>query len=214
MEYKKSFFNNLKTPISVIISALFATFVFSVGNILLDHSQYENLIWIIDTTFYSFIVSAFLDWLIFMINKKRTIVEISFYNPIQKSNNLNFEKSDQYHNIKVYITVYGKSHNFYDVLRIYEPEGITLQLSNQPEYINVEDGSYYEINLTKLIGVEKEGRYLKKENMTIKRSLEFQVALDDYEDEYEDKLYVHRDILHPTNRWTLSLKQNQMKIEQ
>lgn len=213
MEYKKPFISNIKTPISVLISAIFATFIFSIGKLFFDPIKYESLVWLFDTTVYSFLVSTLIDWILFIINKQRTIVKISFYNPTQRSNYLTFESEEQYKKVKVYINVFGRSHITSDVLRIYEPEGITLQLNNRPEYINVYDGSYYEINLSKLMGVEKEGKHIKKVNMQIKRTLEFQIALDDHESEYKDKLYVHRETPQYSHRFFISLKQSVMYIE-
>jgi hypothetical protein len=213
MEFKNTFIRNLKTPVSVLLSALFATFIFSVGEMFFDKAKYENLIWLFDTTIYSFIISSLIDGALYLVDKQRTLVEVIFYNISEKNNRLVFRESEKYKNIKVYININGKSHSISDSFRIYEPEGVTLQLKNQPDYIDVADGSYYEINLTKLMGIEKNGKYINKKDMQIKRTLEFQVALDDPESEYRDKLYIHRDKSKFSNCLLVSLKQTLLIIE-
>lgn len=213
MEFKNTFIRNLKTPLSVLLSALFATFIFSVGEMFFDKTKYENLIWLFDTTIYSFIISSLIDGALYLVDKQRTIVGVNFYNISEKNNRLVFRDSEKYKNIMVYININGKSHSIADSFRIYEPEGVTLQLKNQPDYIDVADGSYYEINLTKLMGIEKNGKYINKKDMQIKRTLEFQVALDDPESEYRDKLYIHRDKSKFSNCLLVSLKQTLLIIE-
>jgi|SRR5699024_9896795 len=205
MEYGMTFLKNLKTPLSVLISATFATFVFSIGKLFFDPIKYESLIWLFDTTIYSFLVSALIDGIVHAINNKRTIVNIEFYNPTQKSNNLVFLPGDRKKDIMVYINVTGKAHKTADILRIYEPEGMTLQLINRPKYIDIQDGSYYEINLQNLMRTQKR-------NMKIKRALEFQVVLDD-EGEYGDRLYVHREKPKSFRRFLISLKQIHMQVD-
>lgn len=205
MEYGMTFLKNLKTPLSVLISATFATFVFSIGKLFFDPIKYESLIWLFDTTIYSFLVSALIDGIVHAINNKRTIVNIEFYNPTQKSNNLVFLPGDRKKDIMVYINVTGKAHKTADILRIYEPEGMTLQLINRPKYIDIQDGSYYEINLQNLMRTQKR-------NMKIKRALEFQVVLDD-EGEYGDRLYVHREKPKSFRRFLISLKQIHMHVD-
>lgn len=205
MEYGMTFLKNLKTPLSVLISATFATFVFSIGKLFFDPIQYESLIWLFDTTIYSFLVSALIDGMVHAINNKRTIVNIEFYNPAQKSNNLVFLPGDRKKDIMVYINVTGKAHKTADILRIYEPEGMTLQLINRPKYIDIHDGSYYEINLQNLMRTQKK-------NMKIKRALEFQVALDD-EGEYGDRLYVQREKPKSCHRFLISLTQIHMHVD-
>lgn len=211
----KEFLINLITPASIILSALFATFIYSIGDLLLDSKQHEGLIWLIDTTIYSYIISCLLHLSAHFLNKRRTIVDISFYNPSQRNNTLFFDENHKVHTLKIYINVSGNSHYTNNSLRIYEPEGLTLQLSKQPSYINTYDGSYYEIDLSILMGITKDEKIIKKKNMEIKRSFDFQVTLDDDEgkSEYEDKIVVERQAKKILDCILLSFGQESIKIK-
>ena len=210
----KEYLSNIKTPISVILSAVFATFVYSVGELFLDSKEYESLIWLVDTTIYSFLVICLMDIIINYFNNKRTLVDVSFYNPSQRNNTLFFDEKNKIHTLKVYINVSGNSFDTNNILRIYEPEGLTLQLNKKPKYINIYDGSHYEIDLSVLMGINKEGLIIKKKNMEIKRSLEFEVSLDDEDNnEYEDNISVDREPKNLSDCLLFSLRQTSIKIK-
>ncbi|MFY9901928.1 MAG: hypothetical protein WAK52_04910 [Trichococcus sp.] len=210
MDFKVNFLKNIKTPITVISSALIATFIYSIASIFLDPKDFEKIVWLIDTTIYSYILGFLWDGFEYLINQKRTLVEFSFSNPKQNNNVLVLNDSKDFKNIKLDISIKGSSHLTNDILRIYEPEGMTLQLINKPDYIETTDESYYEINLSNLIGVK---RGVKKSDLDIKRSIEFQITLDDYESEYKDEIYVHRKKVTFLKSLLLSVKQNKMRIE-
>lgn len=214
MDFKGNFLKNIKNPITVILSALIATFIYSITSTFLDPKDFEKIVWLIDTTIYSYIFGVLWDGLAYLINQKRTLVEFSFFNPKQNNSVLVLKDSTDFKNIKLDISIKGSSHLTNDILRIYEPEGITLQLINKPDYIETaEDESYYEINLSNLIGLMKGSEYIKKSGLDIKRSIEFQITLDDYESEYKDKIYVHRKKGTFLKSLLLSIKQNKMRIE-
>ncbi|EOT30277.1 hypothetical protein CU024_2785 [Enterococcus faecium] len=212
MTFKTKIINNIKSPLVVIISAIFATFIFSFGKLFLNDNSYHQVIWVIDTSIYSYLFGLIFDFIAEYINKFRTIVEFSFYNAKQESNTLILKNDQEYKTVSLQINIRGCGYNLKNDFRIYEPNGMTLQIANSPNFISTSNGSYYELDLLKLIGLGTEKKV--KPDLNIERSVEFQVTLDSYDSSYKDNLKIDikrknffRSIL------LLSVKQKKMTIK-
>lgn len=206
--------DRLKNITVVILSALAATFLFSVSSIFFSLDKYEKIIWLIDTSLYSFFISLIWDLIVIQVNRKRMRVDFSFSNERQENNALILKKDTDYKTIKLSITIKGYFYTTKSKFKLIEPEGLTIQINNRYSFINfLEKESVYEIDINKLISDKLPKSKKKKDYSDIKRGVEFQVILDNYEDDYEDSIYVHHEQISWKDKIKMIVKQKKIIIK-
>lgn len=167
---------NLKTPVVTILSSILAT-LFSLMSNVIHNQNYEKLIWILDLAIYTFILNVLLDFIIDIINNQRLTIKFRFMGANKTTEELYLQTESDYKTIRLVIELSGHRRLVQDTFRIYEKPGMTFSFEKLPDYISSPDGSYYEIDIPKLIGQPLS----EKIDSPIRRTVRFDIKLDDYD---------------------------------
>lgn len=188
---------NLKTPVVTILSSILATLFSLMSNVIHDQN-YEKLIWILDLAIYTFILNVLLDFFIDIINNQRLTIKFRFMGANKTTEELYLQTESDYKTIRLVIELSGHRRLVQDTFRIYEKPGMTFSFEKLPDYISSPDGSYYEIDIPKLIGQPLS----EKIDSPIRRTVRFDIKLDDYDNTYSDsiKVSIKRNCMHILKR--------------